>query len=107
MNEIIITGGVGMLTTIVSGITSWFLARRKYNSEVDNTLISNMKSSLDFYKELSDDNKRRLDEALNRSDKLEEEITELRTQVFKFMSIVCTDLTCQLRNNEYKSNKNI
>ena len=39
---ILITGGVGIITTVISGWTSWFFARRKYNSEVDNNLIENM-----------------------------------------------------------------
>ena len=32
---ILVTAGIGFLTTIVSGWTSWFFARKKYNSEVD------------------------------------------------------------------------
>ena len=71
-NEIIIAG-IGLLSTIVSGWTSWFFARKKYNSEVDNNLIENMKESLDFYMKLSDDNKVRLEEALQRNNSLEEE----------------------------------
>lgn len=45
---ILITGGVGIITTVISGWTSWFFARRKYNSEVDNNLIENMQQSLSF-----------------------------------------------------------
>jgi hypothetical protein len=44
------------------------MAKRKYNSEVDNNVISNMKASLDFYKQLSDDNKERLSEVLKKND---------------------------------------
>lgn len=94
---ILITGGVGIITTIISGWTSWFFARRKYNSEVDNNLIENMQQSLEFYKKLSDDNKNRLDEVLKRNAELEQEIRDLRKQMFSLMSSICTDLTCQLR----------
>ena len=62
--EIIITGAVGLVTTIVSSWASWVFARRKYNSEVDGNLIENMQKSLEFYENLSDDNKDRLDKAL-------------------------------------------
>ena len=58
---ILITGCIGLITTIVSGWTSWFFARKKYNSEVDSNLINNMKESLDFYEKLSTDNTERLD----------------------------------------------
>lgn len=94
---ILITGGVGIITTVISGWTSWFFARRKYNSEVDNNLIENMQQSLEFYEKLSDDNKSRLDEVLERNAELEQEIRDLRKQMFSLMSSICTDLTCQLR----------
>lgn len=94
---ILITGGVGIITTVISGWTSWFFARRKYNSEVDNNLIENMQQSLEFYKKLSDDNKDRLDEVLERNAELEQEIKDLRKQMFSLMNSICTDLTCQLR----------
>lgn len=94
---ILITGGVGIITAVISGWTSWFFARRKYNSEVDNNLIENMQQSLEFYKKLSDDNKNRLDEVLKRNAELEQEIRDLRKQMFSLMNSICTDLTCQLR----------
>lgn len=94
---ILITGGVGIITTVISGWTSWFFARRKYNSEVDNNLIENMQQSLEFYKKLSDDNNNRLDEVLKRNAELEQEISDLRKQMFSLMNSICTDLTCQLR----------
>lgn len=94
---ILITGGVGIITTVISGWTSWFFARRKYNSEVDNNLIENMQQSLEFYRKLSDDNKNRLDEVLKRNAELEQEIRDLRKQMFSLMNSICTDLTCQLR----------
>lgn len=94
---ILITGGVGIITTVISGWTSWFFARRKYNSEVDNNLIENMQQSLEFYKKLSDDNKNRLDEVLERNAELKQEIRDLRKQMFSLMNSICTDLTCQLR----------
>ena len=72
--ETLITGGIGLLTTVVSAITSWIFARRKYNSEVDHNLIENMENSLEFYKKLSDDNRTRLEEMAERNKILEAEI---------------------------------
>nr|UVX92716.1 MAG: Protein of unknown function (DUF1043) [Bacteriophage sp.] len=94
---ILITGGIGLITTIVSSWASWFFARKKYNSEVDSNLINNMKESLDFYEKLSADNRERLEEVLKRNTELEQEVGELRKQLFNLMSSICTDLTCQLR----------
>lgn len=94
---VLITGGIGIITTVISGWTSWFFARRKYNSEVDNNLIKNMQQSLEFYEKLSDDNRSRLDEVLKRNVELKQEIMDLRKQMFSLMNSICTDLTCQLR----------
>lgn len=98
--ETLITGGIGLLTTVVSAWASWVFARKKYNSEVDNNLIQNMQESLDFYKKLSDDNRTRLEEVLKRNEDLEDEVRELRTQLFSLMSSICTDLSCQIRRRE-------
>lgn len=100
---VIITALIGIATTFASAFATWFFARKKYNSEVDNNLIKNMKESLDFYKQLSDDNRTRLDKSLERSEALETEVRELRQQVMTLMSTICTDLTCQLRKIEYES----
>ena len=97
---ILITGGVGIITSVVSSGTAWFFARKKYNSEVDSNLISNMKASLDFYEKLSTDNRERLEEVLKRNTELEQEVGELRKQMFNLMSSICTDLTCQLRKRD-------
>lgn len=93
--EVIATGIIGLCTTIISGWTSWLFARKKYNSEVDSQVIANMKESLDFYKQLSDDNKERLDQVLTQNKeilaqnaelieqnkKLQKEVEELKAQI--------------------------
>ena len=56
-----------------------------------------MKSSLEFYQKLSNDNRDRLDEMIKRNDELEKEVEDLRKQMFQLMNSICTDLTCQLR----------
>lgn len=77
---------VGIISTIVSGFTSWFFTKKKYNAEVDNNLISNMQDSLEFYKTLADDNKQRLDEVLNENADLRQQVSDLREQVSKLTS---------------------
>lgn len=98
--SILITGGVGLLTSIISSWTTWFLARRKYNSEVDLNLVEKMEKSLEFYKSLSDDNKDRLEEITERNNELEKEVQELRKQVLNLTMNICMDLTCSHRIRE-------
>ena len=95
--EILITGLVGLISSILTGWASWFITRKKYNAEVDQTLVQNMKSSLDFYKQLSDDNRERLQEVLKRNDELEQEVKKLRDQVFIIMNQICLNSQCQVR----------
>lgn len=98
--DIIITGGIGLITTIVSGWASYIFTRRKYNSEVDSNIIANMKESLDFYEKLSNDNRDRLEEVLRRNVALEKELNELKSQMLTLTMNICMDLTCQNRIRE-------
>ena len=105
--EVIATGVIGLFTTIISGWTSWLFARKKYNSEVDSQVITNMKESLDFYKNLSDDNKERLDQVLaqnkeilaqnaeliKQNKRLQEEVEELKGQVKRLTERIRRDGT--------------
>lgn len=95
-NEIIIAL-IGVLSTVIGTWTSWFLARKKYNVEVDSSLIENMQRSLDFYMRLSDDNKDRLEEALMRNERLEEEVQRLKEQVNDLMLQYQKSLRRQLK----------
>ena len=97
---ILITGGVGLITSIVSSWTAWFFARKKYNSEVDLNLVEKMEKSLEFYRNPSDDNRARLEETTERNNELEKEVAELRKQVLNLTMNICMDLTCSNRIKE-------
>ena len=103
--QVIVTGVVGLITTVTSGWASWLFAKKKYNAEVDSSVIENMKQSLEFYTKLSDDNKSRLDEALKRNEALEREISQLRQQMFELMNNICYDVTCELRARKPRKEK--
>lgn len=91
----------GIVTTIASSFVSWFFAKRKYNAEVDNNLIINMKESLEFYKALADDNKVRLESVLQENAELRKEIHELRTEQQMLMSVLAKyGLQKLVENNE-------
>lgn len=102
MEELITNGAVG----IISSVVAWFLAKRKYNAEVGDTVIKNMENALEFYKKLSDDNKnrldenqRKLDEVMKENAKLQSEIQVLKTQIKFLMKYNCVK-TCKHRLNE-------
>lgn len=96
---ILITGAIGLVTTVVSSLTTWFLSRKKYNVEVSHDEIVNMKESLDFYKTLSESNQRTLTEILEKSEdltntniKLLMEIQNLKIQNGIFLQIIISEL---------------
>lgn len=103
--EVIATGIVGLFTTVISGWTSWVFARKKYNSEVDSQVIANMKESLDFYKQLSDDNKERLDQVLTQNKAILAQNAELIEQN-KMLQDEVEELKAQIKRLTDKLNKN-
>ena len=107
MNTEIIIALIGIFSTVLSSWATWFFTRKKYNSEVDQNLIQNMKESLDFYKQLSDDNRSRLEEVLKRNDELENDVKNLRNQMFNLMSQICFELSCKLRQNGTEIRKKV
>lgn len=102
MIDVLVTGGVGVLTSAISSLVTWLLAKKKYNAEVDNNVIQNMQQSLEFYKELSDDTKERLTEVLQKNQKLEDDVSELRKQMLNLTMKICLDLSCKHRVLEIK-----
>ena len=100
--EITILIITNILAPIITGFASWLMAKKKYYSEVDSTVIANMKESLEFYKQLSDDNRERLKEVLDKNDQLEKEVSELKSQMLKLAMNICMDLTCKNRISESK-----
>lgn len=100
--DVLITGGIGIVSTAIGSWTSWFFARKKYNSEVDSNLIRNMQESLEFYKQLSDDNRERLEGVLKRNEYLEQEVKKLNERLLNILTTICVDLTCQVRKRDMK-----
>lgn len=68
-------------TNGITGWTSWFFGRRKSNAETDSTIIENLQQSLAFYKDICDDNQRRLDENQRRIDEMQRQLEEKQKQL--------------------------
>lgn len=66
---------------LIPPIVAWFLAKRKYNAEVDDNVIQNLQKSLDFYKVLCDDTNQRLEQVLKANENMEKQIVELKKEV--------------------------
>lgn len=73
--EELLIGLGGLVTTVVSSFVSWGLAKRKYNVEVDHTVIENLEKSLEFYEKLSTHNQEKLTELVEENKHLRKEMS--------------------------------
>lgn len=94
---ILITGGVGIITTAASSWISYFLTRKKYNTEVDSNEIKNLKDSLKFYEEIVKDNNEKLQFYIDLSKKNNIEVYRLKSIVHRLLNNSCLDGTCGKR----------
>ena len=91
---ILITGGIGLITTIVSGWTSWFFARKKYNTEVDSNEIENLKKSLEFYENIVKDNNKKLQFYIDLAENNRIEVYRLKGVIHRLLNNSCLDNGC-------------
>lgn len=91
---ILITGGIGLITTIVSGWTSWFFARKKYNTEVDSNEIENLKKSLEFYESIVRDNNKKLQFYIDLAENNRIEVYRLKGVIHRLLNNSCLDNGC-------------
>lgn len=103
--NVIVTALVSLFTTSVGSAVSWFLAKRKYNVEVDSEYINNLQRSLGVYDSIVEHNKKEIEYLMTRNDVLEKEVSELRKQVLDLTVHICMDLTCQHRVRVKKEDK--
>ena len=94
---IIISSIVGVISSTITGFVTFFQTKKKYYAEVDSNLIQNLHEALEFYKKISDDNKKRLEELSEKNKQLEKEVGELRDKVFTLMENVCYKYSCTMR----------
>ena len=91
---ILITGAVGLVTTVVSGWTSWFFARKKYNTEVDSNEIENLKKSLEFYESIVKDNNKKLQSYIDLAEDNRIEVYRLKGVIHRLLNNSCLDNDC-------------
>ena len=76
---------VGFLCTTVSSLVTFFLTRRKYNTEVDSQQIENMEKSFDIYKKMMEESlavqSRRIDALQKENDSLRQQVYQLQQQL--------------------------
>lgn len=91
---ILITGGIGLVSTVVSGWASWFFTRKKYNAEVDSNEIENLKKSLEFYESIVKDNNKKLQFYIDLAENNSIEVYRLKGVIHRLLNNSCLDNGC-------------
>lgn len=94
---VLITAGIGIVTTFCSAFFTFLFSKKKYNAEVDSTQIANMKTSLDIYQDMVKDLGRKLDLYSKIVDKNKSEVIRLKSVVIKMIGKICTIESCKNR----------
>lgn len=111
MSNVLLTALIGIFTTFASGFISYIFTRKKYNSEVDHNVIQNMQEALEFWKNVSEGNKKILEDMSNMNRRVLEEnsiikeenrnlkndLSELKTEWIAVLSKICLNMTCEER----------
>lgn len=97
MDPSLITGIVTLGTNLATGIVTWLLARRKYNTEVDSNEIENLKKSLEFYEDIVRDNNRKLQFYIKLSEDNRVEVYRLKGIIHRLLNNSCLDNICTKR----------
>lgn len=95
--DVLIAGGVGAITTFVGSFVSWFFTRKKYNTEVNSNEIANLKESLDFYKNIVEDNNKRLQFYIDLAETNRKEVYRLKGVVYRLLNNSCLNNNCSER----------
>lgn len=118
MDTTVISALTGLLCSIISGIATFLLTRRKYNSEVDSQQIKNMSDSIDTYKKIMESNLAAQKETMEvvivsqnskiellqkENDSLKIQVGQLQQQMLNILGSICLDATCKLRRMNFQS----
>lgn len=94
---VLITAGIGIVTTFFSGFFTWLFSKRKYNAEADSSEIDNLKKSMKLYQELLEDCNKKLQFYITMSEENRIEVFRLRDIVYRLLNNSCLLLGCEKR----------
>lgn len=99
MTSILITGAVGLATTVISSVVTFLLSKKKYNTGVQHDSIENMQKALEFYEHAVESNNKTLTDLLEKSEQLANtnvklliEVQNLKVQVELLVAVIKTEI---------------
>lgn len=101
MTTTILNALIGAICAIFSSGVTFFLTKRKYNTEVDSQQIKNMSESFDIHKKMMDEifdtQNKKLELLQKENDSLRQQVSQLQMQVINILGSICLDTTCKIR----------
>lgn len=97
MSEILLGGIVAVVTSSISSVLAWLLAKKKYNTEVTSNEIENVKSSLEFYENIVKDNTKKLQSYITSVENYRVEVYRLQGIINRLLNVSCKDNVCLKR----------
>lgn len=91
---ILVTAGIGIVTTFCSGLFTWLFSKRKYNAEVDSKTLDNISRSVEVYKAIVTDLEKKINSYIEVAEDNRLEVIRLKGIVYRMINKVCTDGTC-------------
>ena len=80
---------VGLFCTVTSGAVTFFLTKRKYNTEVDSQQIQNMNDSFNVYKKMMEETvelqNKKIEMLMEENENLKKQINQLQLQVINLI----------------------
>lgn len=97
MNEILLTGIVGILTAAIGSLVTYLTQKKKYKAESDDIIIRNMKEAMDFYDQYATSTRNRFNEIVDMNKDLMVELGGVKAEIGRLADWLCT-VPCQDRH---------
>lgn len=69
-----------IISNLLTGLSAWFMGKRKTNAETDNTILSNLEKSMGIYQELIKNLKQEIHDLNTKIQDLESKVDTLMTE---------------------------
>lgn len=91
----IVTALVGLICTTVSSFVTFFLTKRKYNTEVDSQQIKNMNESFEIYKKVMNEamatQNTKIELLQRENENLRNQVNRLQAQIISLIGMMCPE----------------
>lgn len=107
METAIVTALTGLFCTVISSIVTFFMTKRKYNSEVESQQIKNLNEAFGLYKKTMEDTlgsqNKKIDMLQLENNKMNQQVSSLQQQMLNILGSICLDSQCKLRKMNFQS----